>query len=299
MYTAWAGHVKRFGRKLGVCVVGETNRPGIPLHVGQTPTETPLPSAPHWAGRGPTRLRWTYDAKVAKASEVPSLRPPRSRAAFLALAGVIATGLVVAIVFIAVGERGEPVEIVGVGETNEVLGGIRQEGAAIGSPAAPVTVSIFNDLQCPECAAYQLEVVPPLVRDLVRPGEARLEFRHFSLGRQQPTTVAAIASAAAGEQSHQWQFVNLFYLNIEEAGATVSEEFLRAVAGAAGLDIDEWEQAREGGQAIAEVERDAALARELRLPANPSAVVDGPAGTRRLTDEPTSEEIAAAVEAAR
>lgn len=190
-------------------------------------------------------------------------------------------------------------EILGVGQTNEVIGGIAQEGAALGSPAAPVTISIFNDLQCPDCADYQLRIVPPLVRDLVRPGEARLELRHFSIGRQQSTTIAAIAAAAAGEQSRQWQFAHLFYLNIEEAGVSLDEAYLRAVAASAGLDITGWMEARESPEVAAAVEADAGLALDLRLPAEPAAVVDGPGGTRQLVEEPSAEEIAAAAEAVR
>lgn len=236
---------------------------------------------------------------MAEASEVPSLRPPRSRAAFLGAVGLVTVALGTAIAFIAVGEEGEPIEIVGVGQTNELLGGIAQEGAALGSPSAPVTISVFNDLQCPDCADYHLRTVAPLVLDLVRGGDVRLELRHFSIGRQQSTTLAAIAAAAAGEQARQWQFAHLLYLNLGAAGVTVSEEFLRAVAGGAGLDLSEWEEAREGAEASAAVEADAELARDLRLPAMPAAVVDGPGGTRRLVDEPSAEAIEAAVEAVR
>lgn len=201
--------------------------------------------------------------------------------------------------FISVGEEGEPVEIAGVGQTNELLGGIAQEGAALGSPEAPVTISVFNDLQCPECADYHLRTVPALVRDLVRGGDARLELRHFSIGRQQSTTLAAVASAAAGEQTRQWQFAHLFFLNLDEAGTNVSEEFLRAIAGSAGLDLSEWEEAREAPETAAEVEADAELARDLRLPAAPAAVVDGPGGTRRLVEEPSVAAIEAAADAVR
>ena len=65
--------------------------------------------------------------------------------------------------------------------------GSTQHGAELGSPDAPVTISIFNDLQCTDCADYQLETVPPLIEELVRAGDAQLEFRHRSVGQKVDT----------------------------------------------------------------------------------------------------------------
>ena len=42
---------------------------------------------------------------------------------------------------------------------DELFGGIEQDGAYIGPADAEVTVSVFNDLQCTDCADYELEVI--------------------------------------------------------------------------------------------------------------------------------------------
>lgn len=208
----------------------------------------------------------------------------------------LAAGLLTAIVFIAVGEEGRQIEITGAGETQRLFGGIRQEGSELGHPEAPVTVSIFNDLQCVPCASYHAETVPALIDDLVRPDRARLEFRNFSVGPR-PTTEAALAAAAAGIQDREWQYVNLFFANQDEASQIgVSDDLLNGVAGAVlGLNVEEWEGELDSPEVEAEVENDVELARELRLRANPAAVVDGPGGTRVLMDAPSVGEIEAAV----
>lgn len=228
--------------------------------------------------------------------DFPSQRPPRWRlpvlVALLAAAGAVLT----AIVFISVGEEGRQIEITGAGETQRLFGGIRQEGSELGHPEAPVTVSMFNDLQCVPCATYHAETVPALIEDLVRPDRARLEFRNFSVGPR-PTTRAGLAAAAAGVQDREWQYVNLFFANqndAEEFG--VSDDLLRGVAGAVlGLNVTEWEGDVDSSEVKAEVERDAELARELRLRAMAAAVVDGPGGTRVLMDAPSVAEIEAAL----
>ena len=48
------------------------------------------------------------------------------------------------------------------------------------------------------CADYEINTIDPLVEEYARTGDARLEFRHFSLAPND-TTLAAIAAEAAGQ----------------------------------------------------------------------------------------------------
>lgn len=213
------------------------------------------------------------------------------------IAALLVPGLLLlaAIVIIAIGEDESRIEITGVSETNPLVGGIAQEGAALGSPDAAVTVQIFNDLQCRDCAEYQLEIVSPLIEDYVRPGEARLEFRHFSIGRDNPTTLAAVGAEAAGEQEREWQFIQLMFENIDQATTDVNDDFLRAIAGSAGLDVAMWDEERSNPDVLARVVSDAELARALELREAAAVRVDGPGGDRLLQDFPGIEEIEAAI----
>ena len=218
----------------------------------------------------------------------------------LPLGGLLVAGaaILTAIVFISIGERGPAPPLEGADAAQRLFGGIDQDGASLGDPDAPVTVSFFNDLQCTDCADYHLEVVPALVDRLVRPGEARLDFRHRSLG-QNETTLAAFGATAAGEQDYQWQYVHLLFLNQEQALAQgITEEFLERVAEtipSPGFDLAQWEADTDSPQVASVVESDARTALDLRLTAAPAAVVEGPEGSVELQDSPSEAEIEAAV----
>jgi protein-disulfide isomerase len=213
--------------------------------------------------------------------------------------GLAAAGLLVAIVFISVGEEGPEAPVSGADTVQRLYGGIEQEGDALGPDDAPVTISIFNDLQCTDCADYHLETVPDLVEDLVRAGDARLELRHRSLGSRE-TTLAAYAATAAGEQDNEWQYAHLVFLNQDQVETEgVSDEFLERVAEAIPgpeFDVEQWEDDRDAPEVTARVESDAQLALDLRLTAAPAVVVEGPGGTRELEDFPSVAEIEAAVD---
>jgi protein-disulfide isomerase len=215
--------------------------------------------------------------------------------------GAAAAALVGGLVAISIGEGGPGgVEITGVGAVQQLYGGIEQDSAYLGDEDAGVEVVVFNDLQCADCADWQLEVVDPLVEEYARTGEARLELRHFSVGPR-ATTVAALAAVAAGEQDRQWQYADLFFRNQQQATETgVGEDLLGAVAeGVQQLDEDQWREDRELDSVAERVEADAALAAELRLPADPAIVVTGAAGARELVDAPSLDEVEAAIAAVR
>ena len=211
--------------------------------------------------------------------------------------GLVGAAILIAIVSISVGERGPTPPVEGSQAVQRLFGGIEQRDDSLGSPNAPVTISIFNDLQCTGCAEYQLETVPRLVEDLVRPGEAQLELRHRPVG-QTPTTIAAVAATAAGEQGAEWQFAHLVLMNLEQAETSgVDDEFLERVAGSVPgpeFDVERWQRDRDDPETEARVRSDDELGAELEVAA-PSVVVDGPGGTRQLREEPSVAEIVAAV----
>jgi protein-disulfide isomerase len=216
------------------------------------------------------------------------------------LLGGGAIALLAAIVSIAVGTGGpQVIKISGADEVQQLIGGVQQDGASLGSPDAPVTISVFTDLQCSTCDAYELDTVDPLIEEYARGDTVRLEFHNYSLG-QAETTKAAYAATAAGEQDRLWQFVELFFRNQDAAPAhVVSDEFLNDIGNTiTDLDLDTWRQDMTSPDVKARVEADGKLAADLGLRVNgPSVVVEGPGGTKVLQDSPSKAEIDAAVSA--
>lgn len=207
--------------------------------------------------------------------------------------------LSVAIVSLSIGEHGPgAIEISGGEEAQRIFGGVDQIGDELGDPTAPVSIAVFNDIQCPSCAEWQLAVVPRLVDTLMRDGRVRLELRHYSAGPV-ARPLAAFGAIAAGEQGVQWQYAHLVAANLEQVPADgVDQEFLDAVAGAivsAEFNAARWREAIDDPEVAERVDADEALATELRLPAGPSVIVEGARGEVRLEDSPAIGEIEAAV----
>jgi protein-disulfide isomerase len=216
------------------------------------------------------------------------------------LLGAGAVGLIAAVVSLSVGKGGpEKIEISGGAETQQLIAGIPQDGPYLGPSDAAVTITVFNDLQCSSCDDYELQTVNPLIEQYARTGQARLEFRHLSLGEAE-TTEAAYAAAAVGEQDREWQYIDLLFRNQDEAPRrTVSDEFLADIGNAIpNFDLDAWKQARDSPEVADRVEADVRLAADLRLRVEgPSVVVTGPSGTEVLQDSPSEADVEAAVAA--
>jgi protein-disulfide isomerase len=201
-----------------------------------------------------------------------------SAAAFLALA-VVAVLIVVSQSQSGGGDSGN---IEHTSEVGQELHGIPQNGMALGRPGAKVTVLEFADLQCPVCKGYSEEVLPQVIENKVRSGEAKLEFRNFTIigPESKPAGAAAIA---AGEQGRGWNFVEIFYRNQgSEDSGYVTDEFLTAVARAAGVpDITRWNAERKSTRVLEEVTDSTSQAESLGFTGTPSFAVEGP-GTSGL-----------------
>ena len=158
------------------------------------------------------------------------------------------------------------------------LKGIPQSGLTLGDPKAKVTLYEFGDLKCPVCKAFSEEIVPSVIDSKVRSGEAKLEFKNFTIIDEESTPAGA-AAIAAGEQGRGWNFIELFYRNQGlETQHYVDDAFLTEIARGAGVpDIAKWNQDRKSAATVAEVESTTKEAEDLGFTGTPSFAVEGPA----------------------
>ena len=213
--------------------------------------------------------------------------------------------LFTALVDLSTREGGPPrIEVSGKSEAQALFGGQPQDGARLGEGEAPVSIQIFNDVTCDDCSEWFLETVPGLVDQVVRDGEAKLLYRHYSFSVR-PVQTGFLAAEAAAEQDYLWQYIYLFFASQAEAervGAQGFSDFLEALAGTIDeLEPEQWERdfadgAAPDGEYTQRVEEQDELARGLELRDEPSAIVSGPGGTEILQDSPSLDEILAAVE---
>jgi protein-disulfide isomerase len=168
-----------------------------------------------------------------------------------------------------------------------LLAGVPERGGVLGDPRAPLTVTEYVDLQCPVCAQAAATTLPALIRDQVRAGEVKLAVRtlHF-IGPDSER--AARVAAGAERQGRLWPFLEAFYARQgpENAGY-VTDDFLREVARAAGVDAGRALEAADTAFATGRLERANADAARLGVTGTPTLTVrrgDGP--ERMLTASP-------------
>lgn len=128
-------------------------------------------------------------------------------------------------------------KVAGLAETNELLEGIPQQGAALGKKDAPVTLVEFADLQCPFCREFALTTYPVIVNDYVRKGKVRIEFRTLTfIGPD--SEKGARAAAAAGEQDREAHFSQLWYFNQgPENSGYATQEYIDKLWEASGVEV--------------------------------------------------------------
>jgi hypothetical protein len=230
--------------------------------------------------------------------------PRRGRLWVIAVLAVGLFALGYLVVQIATQKPGRAVvHIAGINEAQEIFGGVPQEGDRIGSSDAPVTIQVFNDLQCSSCREAYLSTIPALVENYARSGEVQMLWRHYS-NAENPVETGFYGAEAAAEQGYGWQYTYLFFRNQNEAERFgVDQDFLDSVAvGVEELNGPEWEAAMTGAfdknSAISKrLEGYEELGSALSIRVGQAAILSGPNGSRTLQDSPSLSEIERAIAA--
>jgi protein-disulfide isomerase len=191
----------------------------------------------------------------------------------------------------------DPIQIDDAGDVRKLVGGIPQLDDRLGEDDAPVEIEVFNDLQCTDCARWQQTVIEPLIGDEVRGGEVKLLFRHWSM-TERPSGVASYGAVAAGLQGQQWQFIELFFRNQDEAiRFGVTQQVLDEIAkGVLNLNVEQWQRDFEQSEVGEKLDADDLEAVQRRIPTEPAVVVTGPGGSRELAETPSLAEVRDAVD---
>jgi Thioredoxin len=239
--------------------------------------------------------------------------PRRGRGWVLLIAALVLIALGYAIVNIATQKPNKnTVHIEGVGEAQELFGGVPQEGARLGSEDAPVTVQVFSDEQSSLCREGFLSTIPGLTEKYARPGSVKFLYRHYS-NSENEIEFGFYGTEAAAEQGYGWQYAFLFYVNQKEADrfgvteaenrrAGLRENFLDSVAGGVEeLEDIEWQEAFEDGQEpestmTRSLEAQQELGSKLGIRYGLAMVIEGPHGNETLQENPTLGEVERAIE---
>jgi protein-disulfide isomerase len=240
--------------------------------------------------------------------------PRRGRLWVILILALALGGLGYAIVGIATKKAGHAVvHVAGINEAQEIFGGVPQEGDRLGSSDAPVTIQVFNDLQCSSCREDFLSTIPALVEGYARPGSVKLLYRHYSVS-ESPVERGFYGAEAAAAQGYGWQYTYLFFRNQNEAERFgldkesakrfgLDQDFLESIAGGVEeLNFPEWledleENSGTDGPISKQLESYNELGTTLGIRTRQAAIVSGPGGTKTLQDGPSLHEIEDAIQA--
>jgi protein-disulfide isomerase len=227
----------------------------------------------------------------------------RGRWLVLALLALATAGLIGGIVELSTQKPDRnQVHLAGIDDAQRIFGGVRQDGDRIGSPDASVSIQLFDDLQCSNCRSQFLSTIPALVDDYVRPGDLKLEYRHYSFSSS-TEELGFFGAEAAADQDYAWPYIYLFFRNQDEAERVgIDEDFLTSIAGGIPeLDVPafrDYLDAEGGtdGRIRERLARYESLGADLGIRARPAMIVSGPKGTETLQDGPGLAEIRNAIE---
>ncbi len=159
------------------------------------------------------------------------------------------------------------------------------DGDSIGKAGAPVTLTLYEDFQCPFCLQLTLSYEEMLINEYVKTGKVLLQFRHYAiLGPE--SEAAAAAAICAADQDKFWPFHHLLFLEQARQGqlknevinkGRFSDAALAGFAAEAGLDAAAYQSCVADPTTVQRLQADARDARQLGLRGTPGVVIDGQA----------------------
>jgi protein-disulfide isomerase len=229
----------------------------------------------------------------------------RTRLLQFAAGGVFLAIIIVVVVIIAVGSGGssggDASNLKEKAHVEKLLSGIQQTGTRLGSAKAPVKIYEYGDLQCPICKEYSEEILPEIIENQVKKGEASITFRNFIIIGPQ-SIPAGEAALAAGAQGKGWSFIETWYRNQgEENSGYATDDFIESMAKYVGIpDMGKWKSEWKGKKYKKQVESTTSQAQKIGFTGTPSFSIEGPKseGLELLGTPGSTEAIEEAIEKA-
>ncbi len=140
--------------------------------------------------------------------------------------------------------------------------------ATKGPEDAPVTITVFDDFQCPYCARLL-----PTLENVVNayPTQVRLVFKHFPLSMHKFARQAAIASIAARNQGKFWPLHDQLFANYNK----LNDGRIRELAESVGLDMARFDKDVANPALAQEIADDVKLGTDSGVRGTPSVYVNG------------------------
>ncbi|MFB7221628.1 DsbA family protein [Streptomyces sp. NPDC056227] len=139
------------------------------------------------------------------------------------------------------------------------------------TPAAPVVLDVWCELQCPDCHRALTDVHALRARYGDR---LDVRLRHFPLEKHKHAYAAAQAAEEAAEQGKDWPYIEAVLARTAELDRT-GEPLLIEVARELGLDAEEFDTALIDGRHMLIVDADQAEGKAIGVTGTPTYVIGG------------------------
>jgi protein-disulfide isomerase len=159
---------------------------------------------------------------------------------------------------------------------NAIFKGIPQHGDTLGDPAAPVSLVVFEDPQCPFCDEWSLETLPVVVDEFVRTGKINLVYRGVEIIGPQ-SIVGLRAIVGAGSQNKLWNLNEAIYANQgKENGGWLTSQLVLALAHDLGLNTTKLVKAANSAAVSKALEASLKQATARKLKGTPTFLILNP-----------------------
>jgi protein-disulfide isomerase len=161
--------------------------------------------------------------------------------------------------------KGKALQFIGLSYVQELP---VNNSAVKGAENAPVTITVFDDFECPYCA----RLVPTLEQVMAAyPQQVRLVYKHFPLSMHKFANAAAIASIAARNQGKFWPLHDELFANYNK----LNDIKIRQLAESIGLDMKRFDQDIANPALQQEVAADTQLGTKAGVRGTPAVYING------------------------
>ena len=140
--------------------------------------------------------------------------------------------------------------------------------ATKGPADAPVTLTLFDDFQCPYCAR-----LVPTIEQVTQayPNQVRVVFKHFPLSMHKFAKQAAAASIAARNQGKFWPLHDQLFANYNQ----LNDDKIRELAASVGLDMERFDKDIKDPALQQEITADVQLGTSSGVRGTPAVYING------------------------
>lgn len=213
-----------------------------------------------------------------------------NRTRLLLLAGAVAAAAIVVVAVLVLVGGGSGSSSTTTGTTTPApaatLAGIPQHGDTLGRAAAPATLLVFEDPQCPYCREWNVGALPTVVQQYVRTGRIKIVYRGINIVGPNSTDGLRAIYAAAG-QNKLWNLVDALYARQgSENSGWITSDVIREAAQEAGANAGAILAAAPTAPVTAALRQAEADATAIKLRGTPTFVIQRPPGLPQQLNVP-------------